>query len=433
MAAPSAAFGLAPVYLLGGRLNTLSAARSLGQRGVAVNVLDDRGEGSLVARSRHCRHYADTPSGLSTPAWWLDVLRSRAGGAVVFPCSDTALEFLARNRQELESAGCLPIEADGDALLLALDKEATYARARALGVPAPKTIRLGAPEDVELALAALTFPFAVKPTSAHRFWQALRGDRELLAAWLAHPKGLVVEDERSFRAAVRPLTGLGIEVLATEVVVGPDSEYSSYYTYLDPDGEPLVHFTKRKTRQYPIHFGQGTFHMTAWLPDVAELGLQLCLGLGLRGICNVEFKRDSRTGELQLIECNARLTASDALERKAGLDLPWIAYLRAVGDPVTAPATLHYGDHQWLPLVDLKAFRAYRRAGELTTAAWLRSLAHRQTFTVFDPSDLGPIYASAVARTRSTTRRLFMRPHVAASTAGTPEGEQRPEGSPRRP
>ena len=417
----------APVYLLGGRLNTLSAARSLGGRKVEVTVLDDRGEGSLVARSRHCRHYLDTPPGATTPSWWLDVLCSQGRDAVVFPCSDTGLEFLARNRRELERAGCLPIEVDGDALLLALDKEATYARARASGVPAPSTVRVGTPEDLESAVASLRFPFAVKPTSAHRFWEALRGDPELLDAWLAHPKGVVVEDERSFRALVQPLGGLGIEVLATEVVVGPDSEYSSYYTYLDPDGVPLIHFTKRKTRQYPIHFGQGTFHVTAWMPDVAELGLRLCQALGLRGICNVEFKRDIRNGELRLIECNARLTASDALERRAGLDLPWIAYSRAIGNPVTVTTSLRYGDHQWLPLVDLKAYRAYRRSGELSTAAWLVSLAHRQTFTVFDPSDPGPSYSMAVKRMRSIPRRLVSRREDVAPKAGTPAGELRPQ------
>jgi len=401
-----------PVFLLGGRLNTLSAARSLGSRNVEVCVLDDHGEGHLVARSRYCHRYLDSPDGISTPQWWLDILGEQGRGAVVFPCNDTGLEFLARNRAALERAGCLPIEADGDALLVALDKEATYRRARELGVSAPRSVRVRRSSDIAAAAAGLEFPFAVKPASAHRFWQEVRGHPGLLAAWLEHPKGMVVEDGERFLDLVEPLVALGIEVLATEVVVGPDSAYCSYYTYLDPDRQPLLHFTKRKLRQFPIHFGQGTFHLTEWLPDVADLGLRLCRGLGLRGICNVEFKRDSRTGDLRLIECNARLTASDALERSAGLDLPWIAYSRAIGAPVTVPSRFADGLCQWLPVADLKALRSYRRVGELSASAWAASLVHPQSFTVFDPSDLGPTRASLVQRMGSLRVRLPRRRSV---------------------
>lgn len=395
-----------PVFLLGGRVNALSAIRSLGARGVEVNVLDHQGEARLVARSRYCHRYLDTPPGTSTATWWLDHLRTEGRGAVVFPCNDVGLEFLARNQSELVAAGCLPIEADGEALLVALDKEATYRRAREVGVPAPSTVHIRALDDAVNAADTLDFPFAVKPASAHRFWETLQEHPDVLATWLDHPKGIVLRDREQFLRVVEPLVALEIEVLATEVVVGPDDLYCSYYTYLDPDGEPLFHFTKRKPRQFPIHFGNGTFHITEWQPDVVELGLRLCRGLGLRGICNVEFKRDSRNGELRLIECNARLTASDPLERRAGVDLPWIAYSRAIGQPVTVPSRFPDGLCLWLPLGDLRAFRSYRRAGELTTTAWLGSLAHRQSFTVFDLADLGPVSSIVARRAKSLLPRL---------------------------
>jgi D-aspartate ligase len=325
----------------------------------------------------------------------------------------------------------LPIEADGEALLVALDKEATYRRARELGVPAPNTVCVRTTDDVATAASNLDFPFAVKPVSSHRFWETLRwNDPELVAAWAVHPKGIVLDDKDQFLELVEPLVALGIEVLATEVVVGLDSAYTSYYTYLDTDGEPLCHFTKRKLRQLPIHFGTGTFHQTKWQPDVADLGLRLCQGLGLRGICNVEFKRDSRSGELRLIECNARLTASDALERKAGLDLPWIAYSRALGAPVTVPSQFSDGLCLWLPLDDLRAFRSYWRAGELSTTEWLASLAHRQSFTVFDLSDIGPgftaFYTTFYRRLKSIPSRLVRASARVTRSADARAGEHNP-------
>jgi D-aspartate ligase len=396
---------LPPVFLLGGRLNTLSAVRSLGARGVEVHVLDHRGEGSVVARSRHCAHYLDTPPGADTTEWWMQTLVAQAPGAVVFPGNDPGLELLALRSGELVRAGCLPVRAAGEAVLASLDKEATYERARAVGVPAPRTVRVLTEGDIGHAAADLTFPFALKPVSSHRFWDDIRPHHDLFSAWLSHPKGVVVRDREQLDAAAGPLASLGVEILATEVVVGPDAGFSSYYTYLTEDDAPLFHFTKQKTRQYPIHFGAGTFHTTAWDPETAELGLRLVRGLGLRGIANVEFKRDVRHGTLCLIECNPRLTATDALERRVGLDLPWIAYQDAIGRRPSPPGPFAYGRRQWLPRQDLRAFLAYRRAGELNTTQWLRSLAGPLSFAALDPTDMGPIAAMARRSVGSWMRR----------------------------
>jgi D-aspartate ligase len=92
---------------------------------------------------------------------------------------------------------------------------------------------------------------------------------------------------------LEPILDAGHPMLVTEYVPGPDDQYRSYYTYLDHEGEPLVHFTKRKLRQYPTHFGLGSYHLTEWNPEVAELGLRFARGAGLRGLVNVEFKRDA--------------------------------------------------------------------------------------------------------------------------------------------
>ena len=52
-----------------------------------------------------------------------------------------------------------------------------------------------------------------------------------------------------------------------------------------------------------------------------DLGLALFGHAGLRGVANVEFKRDPRDGRLKLIECNARFTAANGLLTASGIDL----------------------------------------------------------------------------------------------------------------
>ncbi len=57
-----------------------------------------------------------------------------------------------------------------------------------------------------------------------------------------------------------------------ELIPGPDSQLSRYYTYITHDGQALFHFTKRVLRRYPVNEGPASYHMTQWLPDTAELG-----------------------------------------------------------------------------------------------------------------------------------------------------------------
>jgi D-aspartate ligase len=198
---------------------------------------------------------------------------------------------------------------------------------------------------------------------------------------------------------------VGLEMLVTEIVPGDDSEYCSYYSYIDDRGEPLFHFCKRKFRQWPIHFGLTTYHMTTWEPRVAELGLRFFQEIGLRGVGNVEFKRDPRDGEFKIIECNHRFTAANDLVRHSGIDVPLIAYRRAVGLPVEPVRGYRLGVRMWHPLEDLRALREYRAEGSLTTAAWARSLLHRQHFPLLSLDDPGPSLSSAALRLRRLRRK----------------------------
>ena len=70
------------------------------------------------------------------------------------------------------------------------------------------------------------------------------------------PKGAVVHDERELDATLRTVLAAGVDVLVTEIIPGGDDRYCSYYSHLDEQGEPLLHFTKRKPRQYPIGCGR---------------------------------------------------------------------------------------------------------------------------------------------------------------------------------
>ena len=387
-----------PAVLLGGSVTTLSVARALGAAGVPVTILSDGVTDCLARRSRFCDRYVHYERSDPVPARWLEWLGGQ-GPAVLLPCCDMGAEFVARHRPQLLGLGHLPTEANDDAVLVMLDKQRTYDVAANLGIGAPRTVTAHSHEDAEQATQlGLAYPCAVKPTSSDLLLRRVPGFR--------HPKGAVVHDAEELHSYLDALLAAEVGGLVTEVIPGSDDRYCSYYTYIDEHGEPLVHFTKRKPRQYPIGFGLGTFHLTAWLADVAETGLRFFQGIGVRGFANIEFKRDERDGELKVIECNPRFTMANGLAARAGADFALLAYDRVLGHERPPIVTFRDGLSLWFPREDVRALRCYRAKGELTTGAWLRSLARVPQFPTFSWRDPLP----AVAGARGTLRQWWRRP-----------------------
>jgi D-aspartate ligase len=384
-----------PAVLLGGGVVALSVARGLSAAGIPVIGL---GHGQDPLRRSRCRsRFVDTGAGDAVQERWLDWLQEGPGEGALLPCSDDGLELVARNRDRLVAMGYAPVEADDDVLLAMLDKARTAELARAAGIDLPRTATVERGRPLAGILDEFAFPCALKPRQSHLFAQHFGMLKKLL----------VVSSPRELEEQLAGLPD-GLEMIATEIVPGPD-RFCSYYSYMDEHGEPLFHYTKQKLRQYPVRFGLGTFHRSNWDPEVAEVGLKFFRGIGLRGLGCVEFKRDERDGRLKLIECNHRFTAADALQRACGLELGLLAYNRALGLPAAPPGEYRRGVGLWFPKDDARAFLAYRRAGEMSPAAWLRSLRGPLRFPVASLRDPLPGLLGALRLLGRSLRRPFSR------------------------
>lgn len=381
-----------PAVVVGGKANAVSVARSLTRAGIDVYALGDTS--SPVRHSRACGTFVDVGHAPDMQARWLEWLVTGPVGAVVLPCSDEALEMIVRNRALLEQLAYRAFEVDDEVAAAMLDKARTYALARDLGIPSPRTITVSTVRDAGRVGDELSFPCALKPLHSHVFQRHF--GRRTKAFVVGGPEELL---ERFYE-----MHALGVEMLATQIIPGADDRIYGYYTYLDALGEPLFHFTKRKLRQYPVGFGTGSYHITTWDPDVVELGLAFTQGVGVRGLANVEFKRDARDGALKLIECNHRFTAPNELLRIAGLDLAVFIYSRLAGRPVDAPRTYRTGVRLWHPVEDTRAFLHLRRRGELSFGGWVASVAHPQHVPVFRFHDPNPSLREGLRRARQLLR-----------------------------
>jgi len=389
-----------PLILLGGEVNALSISRSLSAAGVEVYAL---GESSSPLRfSRHC-HWITTPPKCAAEDAWAEFLsRSDSDhlqGSVLLAACDSAIEFIAHNRETLAEKFLLD-ESDPQSQLCMLDKLCTYRTAREAGVPTPRFWSLDSLDCIDAIRSQLVYPLLVKPRLSHLFVPRFK------------TKYLLVSCFDELVTTLQKVKDTNIEYLLMEYIEGADDQLCSYYTYLDSDGQPLFHFTKRVVRRHPINQGNACYHVTDHNDELHELSLRLFDQAGLRGMANAEFKRDARDGTLKLMECNARFTAANGLVAESGLDLGLFVYNRVTGQPHADYTDYRDNVRLWYPVEDFRAFLQLHSRGELTLLRWLRSIMHRKTLPVFRWTDPLPSLvgvARYVRRLASKTCRSLRR------------------------
>jgi predicted ATP-grasp superfamily ATP-dependent carboligase len=226
----------------------------------------------------------------------------------------------------------------------------------------------------------------VRPVQSHKFTRVFGS------------KLFIVEhDFEELKAQVARAWDHDIEVFIGEMIPGPDSLLSSYYTYRTKSGERLFDFTKSVIRRWPVNRGNACYHKTGYLPDTAAAGRKFFESVGLRGLGNIEFKRDLRDGKLKIIEVNARFTAAQELVRRAGVPIDLMIYCHLTKQPVPEPEPVKQELRFWYPLRDFLGFLELRKRGELSFWGWLKSVTRPgMVFPLASLSDPLPMLGAAL-------------------------------------
>lgn len=376
-----------PVLLLGGKENALSITRHLGRLGVPVRVSGPANCWALY--SRFCSEAFRIRKGQNQQAFWKALLLGNDGrlnGHVIWALSDDAIEFVQANREQLVTRYIL---GEGDAALQQafLDKMKTLEMARDAGVDTPQFWSVRTEADLEQLRKTIRFPAMVKPIQSHKFTKVFG------------KKLFIVEDRfEELEAGVRAAWEHDIDVFAVEMIPGPDSELSSYYTYRTTTGHRLFDFTKSVIRRWPVNRGNACFHKTGWKPETAAAGQKFFEAVGLKGLGNIEFKRDRRDGKLKVIEVNARFTAAQELVRRAGYPIDLMIYCHLTGQPVPQPQPSSKTLYFWYPFRDFLGFMELRKRHELSLFGWIKSIAKTShVFPLVSLSDPLPVFGAVVA------------------------------------
>ena len=370
-----------PVLILGGKENSLSLTRSLARAGISASV---SGPGDCWGMySKYCKTCYRVPTGDKPEHFWQKLLLGTKplinDRHVILPCCDASIAFLAENEETLRQRFIFDGGSKQQRMAL-LDKRKTLEMADAADVATPKYWPVEQGGELDGRFTDCKFPVIVKPLNTFKF------------AKVFSKKFLVAEtgiDE--LKTKIRMAHDKGFDVTVTEKIPGPDTQLSSYYTYVDDDGRFLFHFTKRIIRRFPENSGGATYHATQWLPETADQGIKFFKKTGFRGLGNIEFKRDTRDGKLKIMEVNARFTAAQELAVRAGAPIDLIVYCQLTGQKIPSFSTYENDLRFWYPIKDFLAMMQLRRMGKITFSGWLRELrGHRTVSPLIDSGDRKP-------------------------------------------
>lgn len=361
--------------VVGGNLNGLSIARSLGRHDVPVWVVSPPNI-RLASFSRYTQRTLPWPTGSEeTQAEYLLELAARHSldQWVLFPTSDESAALLSRFHSRL-SCRYRVSAPTWSVLRWAYDKRLTY--------------RLAADQHVDYPLTFYPLTFADLERVNCNFPVILKPAIHASVNRLTHDKAWRVANDEELRARYREARELmPADLLLIQEMIPGSGESQFSYAALCCDGKPIATLTARRTRQYPVDFGySSSFVETLDVPEIVGPSERLLGAIRYTGIVEVEYKFDVRTGSYKLLDINPRLWTWAPLGGRAGMDFPYLLWKMMQGMPVarqTAPA-----DARWVRMsTDIPAALQEMLRGRLNLRSYLRSLRGPLQFAVVAADD----------------------------------------------
>jgi len=362
--------------VLGGNLNGLTIARSLGRRGVPVWVATSPNI-KLASYSRYTHRTLPWPN-VECEAqvdYLLELAaRHKLDGWVLFPTSDESAALLSKFRVALSTRYRVSTPT-WDILQWAYDKRLTYRLAEQEKVDYPATRYPASEAD----LGACAFPAILKP-AAHVAVNRFTADK----AWLVTNREELLARYREARELIPP----DLILLQELIPGGGESQFS--YASLCRDGQPIASLTARRTRQYPVDFGySSSFVETLEVPEIVAPSRRLLAAIRYTGLVEIEYKFDARNGGYKLLDINPRLWTWSPLGGRAGTDFPYLLWRMMMNRDV-AEQTGRNGV-RWMRLsTDFPAAVHEMLRGRLSLGAYLRSFRGPVQFALMAADDTLP-------------------------------------------
>ncbi|MEM5774102.1 MAG: hypothetical protein AAGU05_03800, partial [Anaerolineaceae bacterium] len=372
----------------------LGIARSLGPRGIAVHGIDTDPL-AYGAASKYINPHIlpGSVDAESAKLEYLIQLGRKLGQSVLYPLSDDDVLLCSRERKTLEKY-YLFVMPDHSTVQNLLTKDGLTRVAEANGVPVPKMYTVSSQSELADLADQLPYPVILKPIVSTMWLRVEIIDMLREDPLSSPPKVALCQNAGQLLQTYRRIAEYDARVIIQEVIPGEDKRLVYICFYLDRNSRPLALFAGRKMRILPTGFGSASYVRSIHHEEMQRTALGLLRDVGYQGLGGMEFKEDPRDGVLKLIEFNVRFGLWDSLGVRCGVDMPYISYRDALGQP--APPQLEYRREYrenvaWFDLQrDLRALLIYRKKRMITLKEWLASYKGEKEWAVYARGDWKP-------------------------------------------
>ena len=381
----------------------LGAIRSLGRKGVKVFALDYNFRTAYALSSKYVTEKVLFPNincDESAVAQFLIEFGKRfSERPVLLASADNYAVLLSRYAGKLAPYYRFPPNKPG-LLESVINKKKLYTLAQQHNLRMPLTYFPESDSDVDEIASGIRYPCIIKPALSHKFVKLFR------------QKCLIINQPDTLVKFLKQSSAAGLEVMVQEIIPGFDDQMYVFDVYINQEGRPTHTFTAQKLRQFPVNFGSSTFTRQFFKPELIELGLEYMRRLDYRGFGEIEFKRHAATGELYMIEINARLSSLNALYDACGVEFTYAMYRDLTGHPLP---DYHLQENRpwafWHSYEDFFSVCAYLKKKQLGIKQIIKPwLSYRKCYAIRAADDIKPLFAFGriiLGRLAGKIRRLF--------------------------
>jgi predicted ATP-grasp superfamily ATP-dependent carboligase len=259
--------------------------------------------------------------------------RAQRERPVLFLTDDAALVAVHRHRAQLEDWYRFPLS-PWPVVSRLIFKDDLYRELEGV-VPVPRTVIPEDASDLARVAQAVGFPAVVKPFL--RFRPSSGDDRAIPFEKLFGGKAVRVRTAGELAAVHRTASEHGFPLLVQEEIEGPVTSLVSVGLYATRTDVPAT-FISRKLGQVPADFGDGLIVEAFHEPRVIPLATRAVRHFGYHGMADIEFKWDRKADTYKLLDINPRPWLWINLPTACGVNLPYAAYLDALGHPLDRAA-----------------------------------------------------------------------------------------------
>lgn len=372
------------VIVIGCSLTGYAVIRALADKNIDL-IAVTFSKGDVAQLSRYVSEVAQSPSPNDEEQFvaWLIQNADRWSGALILETADNAAIPLSKNKAILSQYYKIATP-DWDALSIFIEKEKTYALAKQLDIPHPKSIPLFGWEDLR-DISEILFPCILKPVNSAAFNAKF------------HAKNFEVSDGSELRKKFQLCQDAGLPMILQEIIPGPDDNLYKMQGYVNSQGKLVGRFFYRKLRQHPPQFGIARVGIsTTRHPEVERLTEELLVRSNYRGYFSNEFKLDPRDEQFKLIENNCRMPRSGMLAIACGINFPWLIYEDLVLNQQSDITSYQVGTY-WIDFwTDLYNSLFRRKKEDIRLRDYLLPYFSRdKVFSDFEMKDLKPFLAIA--------------------------------------